>query len=640
MKKSKLLTLFGVMLAMGITACSGTTNPSDSKQPSANPSSQPQPSQSSGGDKTSSTPSSQSSSTPAPQLHIHDLEGAEKVDILEEEGAVAEDMYKCKDCDKYAVAWSALDYDKTKTTERSTSGPESRQSGKAIRFSSTANYAGGDTSKKGCHIVYNIYLPEAVENANFLFRTSARTGSTDTKEVFNKYEDDDAKGYEYIPQASGDPVLDRPATRYGIKIDGNVYIVPEDTTGQQWKDSIGWYQFPGTLPSLTAGAHEFEIYNLGGFRVEMYNMAIVGFGPHEHVENFKPVATKVNDDNLPVTIGQDSFTGNKAIEIAFKDFHEAPANPSGTNPWYMAKNSSATWTINVDKAIEGAKLYFSLECSSTTHIARHLFNEAKYNEAHPDAPVALPEQSPDQTTEDDWRYAVAVGETNYPMLNNGTLGESGVEKTNTQYYVYFADINLAAGANILKLTQCNIGYRMKFNQNVRIVFKGDATITGDDYVPPHEHAWVAGTKTGNLLPYTCECGLHAYELDFADTDPAVEASKLKTDAIWDVTGLPAGKYSVVLNACASSTTLTQQILSGGVGRYQFRFAADAEYVNPTAGTYSSFGLGTGEDAASCKWTSPLCELTATEGTARFEIHWTNKGYSCFIGGVRLVEVAA
>ena len=52
MKKSKLLTLFGVMLAMGITACGGT-NPSDSKQPSTNSSSQPQSSQSSGGDKTS-----------------------------------------------------------------------------------------------------------------------------------------------------------------------------------------------------------------------------------------------------------------------------------------------------------------------------------------------------------------------------------------------------------------------------------------------------------------------------------------------------------------------------------------------------------------------------------------------------------
>ena len=94
MKKAKLLTVLGVMLAMGVTACTGTGGDSNSKQPSTSPSSQP--SQSTSGDsKTSSTPST-TSSTPAPQIHIHELDGAEKVDILEEEGAVAEDMYKCK----------------------------------------------------------------------------------------------------------------------------------------------------------------------------------------------------------------------------------------------------------------------------------------------------------------------------------------------------------------------------------------------------------------------------------------------------------------------------------------------------------------------------------------------------------------
>ena len=444
MKKAKLLTVLGVMLAMGVTACTGTGGDSNSKQPSTSPSSQP--SQSASGDsKTSSTPST-TSSTPAPQIHIHELDGAEKVDILEEEGAVAEDMYKCKDCDKYAVAWSSLDYDVTKTTERSTKKPESRASGKAIRFDSTANYQDADTSKKGCHIVYNVYLPEAVENANLMIRMASRS---DTDDVFARYEDDNAKGYEYVPQASGDPKLERPATRYGLKLDGNVYIFPEDNTNQSWKSDIGWYQFPGTLPALTAGLHEVELYNLGGFRTEMYNLAIVGFGPHEHVENFKQVAAKTNDDGKGVYLGEDKFTGNKAIEIAFKDFHEAPATPEGENPWYLKKNTSATWTINVDKAIEGAKLYFSLQCSSEAHIARHLFNETKYNAEHPEAPVEVASQNPDTLEEDDWRYAVAVGETSYPMLNDKTLGESGVKETNKQYYVYFADINLAAGANIL-----------------------------------------------------------------------------------------------------------------------------------------------------------------------------------------------
>ena len=125
-----------------------------------------------------------------------------------------------------------------------------------------------------------------------------------------------------------------------------------------------------------------------------------------------------------------------------------------------------------------------IRLETKTHLDRHLFNEAKYNEAHPDAPVALPGQSPDTLEEDDWRYAVAVGETNFPILNNNTWKESGVLEQNKQYYAYFADINLAAGANVIKLTQCNMGYRMRFNQNVRIVYNTDATITGDDYVPP------------------------------------------------------------------------------------------------------------------------------------------------------------
>lgn len=549
MKKSKLLTLFGVMLAMGITAC-GTTNPSDSKQPSANPSSQPQPSQSSGGDKTSSTPSS-TSSTPAPQVHIHELDGAEKVDILEEEGAVAEDMYKCKDCDKYAVAWSSLDYDKTKTSERSTSGPESRQSGKAIRFSSTANYQDGDTTKKGCHIVYNVYLPEAVENANLMVRMAARN---DTNDIFARYEDDQAKGYEYVPQASGDPKLERPATRYGLKLDGNVYVFPEDNTNQSWKSDIGWYQFPGTLPALTAGLHEVELYNLGGFRTEMYNLAIVGFGPHEHVENFKQVAAKTNDDGKGVYLGEDKFTGNKAIEIAFKDFHEAPATPDGENPWYMKKNTFATWTINVDKAIEGAKLYFSLQCASDTHIARHLFNEAKYNAAHPDAPVELPSQGPDTVEEDDWRYAVAVGETNYPILNDKTFGESGVKEANKQFYVYFADINLAAGANILKLTQCNMGYRMRFNQNIRIVYKGDAVITGEDYVPPHEHSWTVGDADANgVSPLTCAgCDKTGIQFDgfTGDNATAIDGDMKVTKEFafkWNLNMPKAGKVALYMS---------------------------------------------------------------------------------------------
>ena len=74
------------------------------------------------------------------------------------------------------------------------------------------------------------------------------------------------------------------------------------------------------------------------------------------------------------------------------------------------------------------------------------------------------------------------------------------------------------------------------------------------------------------------------------------------------------------------------------GRYQFRFG-EGDYVNPVSKTYGELGLGTGEAANKCQWSEPFVQLVAAEGTARFEIHWTDKGYSCFIGAVRLVKVA-
>lgn len=651
MKKTKILTIAGVMLAMALTGCKSGDKTSESKAPesSGNPTSQPtsQPTSNPSTNPSTSGGGQSTSTTPAPQIHIHDLEGSEKVDVLEEEGAVAEEMYKCKDCDKYAVAWSALDYDVTKTTERSTSKPESRASGKAIRFSSTANYQDADVTKKGCHIVYNVYLPEAVENANLLVKMAKRT---DTNDVFARYEDDQAKGYEYVPQASGDPVLERPATRYGIKLDGNVYIIPEDNTNQSWKDNTGWYQFPGQLPALTAGAHEVEIYNLGGFRTDMYNFALVGFGPHEHVTNYKVTETKVNEDGKPVSLGVDSFTGEKAAMVEMKDISGAYASSKtsaegepeafglgdqdtafkAANTYKLDKGKVIAFKVNLSAEVKGAKIEVGAEFKNAE---RYFYNmKIRGNET-------MTDNNADKDTEDAWRYYVKVNEGAFQPMGcedkmQDVLGETAGK------YMPLGTFDLKAGANMIYIRQGNIGYRVTFDNPLRVIFKGDATITGETYVPPHEHNWVAGTKTGVLTPYTCECGAKYYALDFADTDPKVDAQKLKTDAIWNVTGLPAGKYDVELYACAAATTLTQQIMADATtGRYQFRFGADAAYVNPTAGTYASFGLGTGEDAAHCKWTSPLCQLTAAEGVAHFEIHWTNKGYSAFIGGVRLVAVA-
>ena len=145
----------------------------------------------------------------------------------------------------------------------------------------------------------------------------------------------------------------------------------------------------------------------------------------------------------------------------------------------------------------------------------------------------------------------------------------------------------------------------------------------------------AQTAVGETVPHECSvCHAMAYEMALAT--PA----KLKTDLSWNITGLPAGTYEIELYACAASTTLPQAFNSSGTGRYQFK-VDDGAYLNgnSNSATYADYGLGTGEADANCQWSKPINQIEVGEGAASFTIHWTNKGYSCYINSIRLVKVA-
>ena len=144
----------------------------------------------------------------------------------------------------------------------------------------------------------------------------------------------------------------------------------------------------------------------------------------------------------------------------------------------------------------------------------------------------------------------------------------------------------------------------------------------------------AGAKIGDATPYECTvCHQKVYEMALPSPQ------KLKSDVTFDITGLEAGTYEVQLYACASSSTLRQDIVSGGSGRYSFRFGAEGDYTSPASGTYSSYGLGTGENDAGCKWTNTLVTLVAADAPTAFTIHYGGQGYSAYINSVRLVKVA-
>lgn len=186
---------------------------------------------------------------------------------------IATETYACvQNCGKTAIRWSAVDYDQTKTAAKSGEGkgPESRDSGKAIRFSDEVQYKAGQDGNpvetvKGCHIVYNVKTPE-LKNVGLAVYSTARTTDNPIPPVFDKVEGDTAKGYERI---NGELV--RPDSRYGLKIDGQVYLLEAD--GQKYNGKT-WYDMPVRIPELSAGVHEFEIYNFGGYRVDMYNFQL------------------------------------------------------------------------------------------------------------------------------------------------------------------------------------------------------------------------------------------------------------------------------------------------------------------------------------------------------------------------------
>ena len=246
---------------------------------------------------------------------------------------IATQTYSCvNSCGASSLRWSAIDFDETKTADRSTNAPSKVDSNKAVKFDSTVNYSGGDTTVKGCHIVWNINVPSAVENAGLSIYMS-KGGSPD---VFDKVEADTAQGYEYVGGTDPENLV-RPDSRYGLKIDGNVIILGKNNGKVQWVNSgNAWYVMPVTIPSLTAGVHEIEIYNLGGYRTNIYNLELTFQATPAHTHTLGDWVTdntnhwKVCTDN-ECPVGADHKYNNAAHEWVVDDSKQ-DRDPTCTEP--------------------------------------------------------------------------------------------------------------------------------------------------------------------------------------------------------------------------------------------------------------------------------------------------------------------
>ena len=281
----------------------------------------------------------------------------------------------------------------------------------------------------------------------------------------------------------------------------------------------------------------------------------------EHVHNPEVKSTVKNSDNKDVRNSL-CACGEKTIAIDFKDYSTI-GGTDGTNPYYMKKGESVTWKIKVDKAISGAKLYLGLIATSSDHLGRHLYNEAKHDQEHAGEEGYVNQNTatnPDTLEQDDYRFTIKVGTTDYPLTNTKTMKENGAVQ-NQVCYVEVTSVDLAAGENTITYTQgSTIGYRMKLNGEVRFVYKGEAVAIGDDVAPAHVHSWVAGTDGANsdgkvLKNSTCECGgkmvgIALTDCIAADTGNIESSGKMKKNSTthWKIKAPVAGTYTMMMAA--------------------------------------------------------------------------------------------
>ena len=194
--------------------------------------------------------------------------------------------------------------------------------------------------------------------------------------------------------------------------------------------------------------------------------------PHVHTYG-DAIKTAKNASGKDVFIKECADKDDKYIGIAFDDYSEKSAEFGSTSSYnnvpealrnesrLLAKNSTVTWKINVDKAIQNAELEFGVVYTGSDHGTQ---------------------TGADGSTQ---KYSIKANDGEFQdwALGSTTYDEAGLSQT-ARAYLKYGNINLVAGENTITLRQNNAGYRLLYGGEVRIHFTGDATI--EDGVVPFE----------------------------------------------------------------------------------------------------------------------------------------------------------
>ena len=198
-----------------------------------------------------------------PLGHDFSGEGTAEADVT---GCAPTKVVKCKNCDKVAVRWDALDYDESLTNDV--------EKGSGSNAGSVRLKTAQDETTTGSKLVYKINIPSEASNVSFAMNAVLKYGDGAPAPVFDYVSGDQQQGY--VQNDAGEWVLT--TKRYQLKINGVVAPLGQDSYGSDITGVAGephWYDWPVSF-NLNAGVNTVEILCLGGYRAYLFDFQFTG----------------------------------------------------------------------------------------------------------------------------------------------------------------------------------------------------------------------------------------------------------------------------------------------------------------------------------------------------------------------------
>ena len=535
MKNTKILTVLGVLLAMGITACGGNKTPAN---PSSSQGGKTSTSQGGGNTSTSQGGGSQSSSggnslfEDVADPDGHHFGAEEDVQADAEAGAIAYKKATCGDNDnffKFRVNQSQVTFD----------GSSSNKSGTPEGYVKLANNNESLSFKIKADKMYagKLFFLGRMDGYSTAGNQTVglyRNGSPNIKVEINgkamdlsskaEYKYSDTFGTDYVETTLASPsdklshegyvevgaiVLEQGVNTFkytrlasqNMIVRDFVFVVQEHT--HSWPET--WEsKKPATYTELgseervcSCGAKQQRDVNTIPFDIDTNSEVIKLNSDNTKVSQFdynsgaaKVAAIPMKEISAayPTTAVEnesEKWTLGEALELtADKDSSNKAYDGSKDgkltvgDTYKLGKGVAIAFKVNVSAAINNA--FLSIGAKYSNPRARHFYNDGDWTQQ---------DTNGDKAEDDGYRYYTRVNSGEFQPIGFNSYMSEVFGDGSAVKYMPLGKFNLQEGENTIYLRQSNLGYRVTL-QGYLFIELGNATVSGNS--PAHTHQ--AGTE--------------------------------------------------------------------------------------------------------------------------------------------------